>query len=157
MSTHLPRKNGLIQLERTGPFVPPISFPGIADVVVTDSFRTALEGSGLTGFTFQPLIKARIVDLDWSAWDQLSSDPPVYPSSGEPEDYILERPHSEEMAARIGDLWEVCLEAHDPVERVWEIGIDWFCGRTELWVSERAKDWLQRQAGRWIAFEERFT
>src|SRR5262249_4504338 len=38
MSTHLPRKNGLIQLERTGPFVPPISFPGIADVVVTDSF-----------------------------------------------------------------------------------------------------------------------
>ena len=29
MSCHLPRKNGLIQYERIGPFMPPICFPGL--------------------------------------------------------------------------------------------------------------------------------
>ena len=36
MSGHLPRRDGLIQLERTGPFVPPMTFPGIGVVVVND-------------------------------------------------------------------------------------------------------------------------
>ena len=61
MTSHLERQNGLLQLERTGPFVPPISLPGIADIVVTNDFKHLLEGSGLTGFTFQPVIKKHIV------------------------------------------------------------------------------------------------
>ena len=75
MSTHLPRKDGLIQLERTAPFVPPISFPGIGDIVVTNAFRAELEASGLTGFTFAPIVKARIVESNWETWDRDASKP----------------------------------------------------------------------------------
>jgi hypothetical protein len=74
MSAHLGRKNGLIQLEGTGPFVPPISLPGIGDIVVTDTFRRELESSGLTGFTFAPLIKARVVELRWEMWDRTARE-----------------------------------------------------------------------------------
>jgi hypothetical protein len=46
MTSHLgPASDGLAQLERTGPFVPLISFPGF-DIVVTDGFRTKLAESG---------------------------------------------------------------------------------------------------------------
>jgi hypothetical protein len=49
--------SGLLLIERTGPFVPPISIGGLhSPVVVTDSFRRELEGSGLTGFGFQPAV-----------------------------------------------------------------------------------------------------
>src|SRR5262249_59136768 len=70
MSAHLPRKDGLIQLERTAPFVPPISFPGIGDVVVTNAFRAELEASELTGFTFIPIVKARIVESNSETSDR---------------------------------------------------------------------------------------
>ena len=59
MTSHLDREDGRLQLERTGPFVPPIALSGIADIVVTDAFRSALEASGLTGLRFQPVIKRR--------------------------------------------------------------------------------------------------
>ena len=65
MSCHSGRDKGLIQLERTGPFVPPISLPGIGDVVVTDRFRKKLEASGLLGLRFQPVTKKLIVESDW--------------------------------------------------------------------------------------------
>ena len=117
MTSHLERQNGLLQLERTGPFVPPISLPGIADIVVTNDFKHLLEGSGLTGFTFQPVIKKHIVFLEWEKWDKKSEEPLEYPGTGEPEDYILERAHSPELAQQIGDLWELCLEECAEVER----------------------------------------
>ena len=107
MSAHLPRKEGLIQLERTGPFIPPVSFPGLGDIVVAANFRAALESSGLTGISFQPVIKARIVELNWPLWDSTSDDPAEYPAEGAPEDYILARPHSDEVSAQLGDVWEL--------------------------------------------------
>jgi hypothetical protein len=103
MSCHLDRTEGLIQLERTGPFVPPISFPGISDIVVTDAFRRQLEASGLSGLRFQPVIKRRIVRLDWHLWDSGVEEPAEYPADGEPESYILERSHSASTANQIGD------------------------------------------------------
>ena len=69
MSMHLPRVAGLIQLERTGPFVPPITQPGL-EIVVTDAFKARLEASGLTGFGFQPVLKRDIVQLEWERWDR---------------------------------------------------------------------------------------
>src|SRR5439155_24383330 len=70
MSAHLGRDaRGTIQLERTGPFVPPISFPGIGDVLVTDAVKKQLEASGLSGFSFRAVRLARIVRLDWHLWD----------------------------------------------------------------------------------------
>jgi hypothetical protein len=171
MTSHLERHEGFLQLERTGPFVPPIFLPGIADIVVTDDFKHLLEGSGLTGFTFQPVIKKHIVVLEWEKWDKESEEPLEYPSTGEPEDYILERAHSPELAQQIGDLWELCLEECAEVAReqigpqTWDVEIfvvqsswnerDWFRakGVGYNYVSENAKLWLERIASEWVRFE----
>src|SRR5687768_12425214 len=72
------------ELQRTGPFVPPISFPGLGCVVVTDAMRRELESSGLTGFSFIPAIKSVIVPIAWHEWDLLSDEPSFYPEDGEP-------------------------------------------------------------------------
>ena len=100
---------GLLQIQRTGPFVPPISFPGLREIVVTEDFRAQLEASGLTGFSFRPVVKQHIVDLDWQKWDKNADDPKVYPRSGEPEDYILERKHSPKTASKMPVLWELAV------------------------------------------------
>ena len=100
---------GLLQIQRTGPFVPPISFPGLREIVVTEDFRAQLEASGLTGFSFRPVVKQHIVDLDWQNWDKNADDPKVYPRSGEPEDYILERKHSPKTANKMPVLWELAV------------------------------------------------
>jgi hypothetical protein len=78
--------SGLLLIERTGPFVPPISIGGLhSPLVVTDSFRRELERSGLTGFGFQPAVKQRIVRLAWERWDRSAAEPAEYPAEGEPE------------------------------------------------------------------------
>jgi hypothetical protein len=105
MADHLPRLGVSLQLERTGPFVPPISFPG--HVVVTDHVKRNLE-QHLPSLNFRPTIKTRIVRLDWHTWDTTTSDPPIWPESGEPEDYILAEPHDPLLAEELGDLWELC-------------------------------------------------
>ena len=69
LSARLDRQKGLIQLERTGPSIAPITLPNYNDVIVTQGLQLALEQSGLTGFSFQPVIKRHIVDLDWEGWD----------------------------------------------------------------------------------------
>ncbi len=157
MTSYLERLEGLLQLERTGPFIPPISFPGIGNIVVIDDFKTALERSGLSGLTFQPVTKARIVRLEWELWDQSKQDPEFYPESGEPEDYILERPHSPETAEQMGILWELRLAEHavfrgrsEEPYSLWVLadwdGTDLFRAHSSgyNYASERAKDWLEK-------------
>lgn len=170
VTAHLSRQDGMLQLERTGPFIPPISFSGIRDIVVTDVCRALLEASGLTGFTFRPVIKRHIVHLEWERWDRTTEDPPEFPETGEPEDYILERPHSPEIAEGMGNLWEVVLGEHAVVERVprgpgstdndiyvvqasWD-GTDFFRASTVgyVYVSEQAKTWLEQVAAEWVSF-----
>ena len=167
MSAHLSRKDNLIQLERTGPYIPPISFPGIGDIVVTDEFRRQLESSGLSGLRFQPVIKKHIAHLDWRRWDLTAKRTPEYPEGGEPENYILGRPHSPEISDQMGDLWELLGEYKASAKEdasgtlvligeSWQ-GADFFRAengwRTVL-VSEKAKAWLQKLAGEHIRFME---
>jgi hypothetical protein len=68
-----------------------------------------LESSGLTGFTFLSVEKKLIVELHWEAWNMSAEEPPEYPASGEPEGYILEKPHSTTAATALGELWEVVV------------------------------------------------
>jgi hypothetical protein len=169
MSCHLERNDrGEIQLERTGPFIPPISFPGIGDIVVTTSFRKKLEESGLTGFHVQPVVKAHIVDLDWHRWDRSAREPKKYPAGGEPENYILDRKHSESVSRMLGDLWEIIPgEAARVTKRPkgpnwWNVDIvlaadsvgaqDLFRATDVAYnfASSRAKEWFQGNAGEWI-------
>lgn len=160
MTSDLDRQDGMLQLERTGPFVPPISFPGPGSVVVTDALKERLERSGLSGFTFLPVIKKHIVRLEWEKWDQAAEEPQEYPESWEPEDYISERPHSHEVAQQLGDLWEVRLEEHAeiiPYQGLahWD-GTDWFRAKGQLieYVSEEAKKWLEDAVPQWVSFKK---
>ena len=166
MSAHLPRKDGLIQLERTAPFVPPISFPGIGDIVVTHAFRAELEASGLVGFTFAPVMKARIVESKWETWDRSAPKPAAYPTGGEPENYILASPHQPELADRIGALWEIVPGLGGTVERrrtgEGPRDVDVILrpsGASDVfraegvrynYVTQRAMEWLLARASDWV-------
>jgi hypothetical protein len=116
MSSHLERIDGQLALERTGPFIPPITFPGISEIVVTSEARTLLESAGLTGFGFFPVNKFHIVHLDWHLWD-LSAEEPLE-TEEEPEDYILKHPHSEEAALALGEVWEIAVPETATVRRI---------------------------------------
>ena len=117
MSAHLPRVAGRLQLERSGPYVPGVSCPGIGDVVVTDEVRARIESSGLSGCAFLPVDLARIVHIDWTGWDLTAKFPPVHPLSGEPENFILANEHDELLAHRMGTLWELQLSSGTRVAR----------------------------------------
>jgi hypothetical protein len=175
MTAHLGRKDGLLQLERTGPFVPPISMPGIGDIVVTGQFKVQMEASGLTGFLFRPVIKKHIVHLEWDKWDSEALEPPMYPQTGEPEDYILLEPHSPSLADNMESLWEIVLQQSASAERIqvgprsWDVstrlvlsswdGADLFRAKDAgyNYVSARAKQWLEKRIPEWVRFEEALT
>lgn len=153
MSAHLPREAGLLQLERTGPWVPPISFPGFS-VVLTDATRTAFEALAFSGAAYKPVVKRHIARLDWRSWPLDEPQPPEYPSEGEPENYILDRPHDPGLAESLGDLWELDLAEHAQSVRgdlgevlirqdSWD-GTDFFrLGGTRINVAtDRAVEWL---------------
>lgn len=169
MSSHLPRAEGRIQLERTGPFIPPITFPGLGDVVVTDDFRGRMEALEFTGIAFSPVIKARIVEYHWEDWDRGSEEVPEFPEGGEPENYILSRTHSPEVAESFGELWELELpeDAEATSVRVsrgvfefrvnastWQ-GAHLFRpkGKRHVVATEKAKEWLQSIADQWINYQ----
>ncbi|HEX5081214.1 MAG TPA: hypothetical protein VFY40_04150 [Blastocatellia bacterium] len=172
MTSHLPRTSeGLLQLERTAPFVPPITFPGISDLVVTDNFRQRLDSSGLTGLSFMPVKKARIVTLEWERWDRKAPKPAFYPESGEPEDYILSRRHNPKMAEVVGELWEIALTVglrtqrpRPVVERMEEIEVllsSWngadLCRATGVgyvYASDRAQQFFLNEVCDYVAFRD---
>ena len=106
MTAHLGRRGGSLQLERTGPFVPRITFPGVGDIVLTEVARQEAEAE-LPSLSFRRVWSTRIVRLDWSAWDAALEEPPVFPETGEPEDYILGQPHDPALAEQLGQFWEL--------------------------------------------------
>jgi hypothetical protein len=109
MSSHRRRVNGRLSLERTGPQIPPITLPGIGDIIAAAEARNQLEATDLTGFTFVPVEKALIVELHWETWNLSSAEPPELPESGEPEDYILGGTHSQTASEALGELWEIAV------------------------------------------------
>ncbi len=101
-------EGGEQRLDRTGPFVPPISFPPYSGVVVvTSEARQKLEASGMSGVgEFRPLLLGKVAFVDWQKWDTSRKlDGDLLPFEGEPEEYILHNPHDAEAAAQIGQLW----------------------------------------------------
>ena len=173
MTSHLSRTvDGRLQLERTAPFVPPISFPGISDLVVTDECKRKLENSKLVGFSFRTVSKARIVESTWHNWDLNSESPAEYPESGEPEDYILMREHSPILESSIGEIWEVLLtesaktERSVQEERRWDdpiyllmnswTGADLFRASNVgyIYASEQAQKWFNETYPDYVRFSD---
>ena len=157
-----------MQLERTGPFVPPLTFPAIAEVVATSSFRKALERSPLTGLSFQEARIITAVNLHWETWDRTPRLPPVIPPSGEPEDFVPVGGHDPECAKAIGQLWEVKASSCGVGAsrmlgfRRYSYSVDvppehpdFFraTGLAPMLVSETARAWLIEAAPDWVAFE----
>ena len=171
MANHSPRVDGRLALERTGPYIPPITLPGIGDVVVTSHARQQLESSGLTGFTFRPVEKVLTVELRWEKWDLTADEPPRFPDSGEPEDYILGQPSSPAIAAALGELWEVLVPETATILRpqgivnsyeelrldlsTWN-GADLFrsSGYLAILFTERAREWFSNNWGKYVEFDE---
>lgn len=173
VSDHLGRKggeDGPIQLERTGPFVPPITFPGIGKLIVTNEMKEAMEKAGFRGISFRLVEKTHISNVPWHEWDLTAAVPRYYPDGGEPEGYVLHEPHSPELAEAMGSVWEVVLtdsaevvRETDPVSdeivfkyvpRSWN-GNDIFSvsENSYTYVSPRAKAWLKQHAGKWVEFQ----
>jgi hypothetical protein len=132
--------------------------------------RKILESSGLSGFGFQPVFKTRIVRLEWEKWNLSMDHPPEYPSEGEPENYILDRPHDAALASQMGDIWELVVPKTVRVGRAQKVesfkdlwverstwnGADIFRGDDYggALVTQRAKDWLQEHFAGFVQFEE---
>jgi hypothetical protein len=165
MASHLPRQGGWLQLERTGPFMPAVTFPGSGHIVIADNVRKELQGSGLTGALFAPVTKRHIVKLDWRSWRLDAAEPLEYPIDGEPENYILGRPHDPDTATSLGDIWEVQLGIHAETARVerrpllrpgtWD-GTDLFypAGTRIPAASDRAAEWLSTRYPEWVRIVE---
>ena len=162
-------EGGEQRLDRTAPFVPPISFPPFSDgvVIVTSEARQKLEASGLSGVgEFRPVLLGKVVLVDWQKWDRSHPlDGEFLPSNGEPEEYILENPHDAEAAARIGPIWtwhpsrigkvlrengvmrlESIMGKHD-VFRLCDAG--W----KDIIVSENGRRCVGDILGDWVTFE----
>ncbi|MCE9531014.1 MAG: hypothetical protein K8T89_07805 [Planctomycetes bacterium] len=108
-NAHRETPTGPLLLHRTGPFLPPISFPwmraGGHRIVVSDEFRRQLESSGSADLQFGPAVKSRIIKLTWDKWDLAAEGPEQYPD-GEPENYIEDKPHNARAAAAMPKAWE---------------------------------------------------
>ena len=171
MTSHSPRKDGRLALERTGPFIPPITQPGIGDVVLTSPARQLLESSGLSGFSFRPVEKVLTVEVRWENWDLNAEQPPYFPDSGEPEDYILGQPDSPAASAALGELWELFVPNTATVLRpkaivssyrellldlsTWN-GADLFRseGYASILFTEPAREWFFDKWGNYLDFSE---
>lgn len=161
-------EGGEQRLDRTGPFVPPISFPPYSGVVVvTSEARQKLEASGMSGVgEFRPLLLGKVVLVDWQKWDTSRKlDGDRLPFNGEPEEYILHNPHDAEAAASIGQLWtwhpsrigtvlrdngvlrvEGIRNRHD----VFRFCDDW---STKIIVNETGRQYVRDVCGDWVSFE----
>ena len=171
MTSRLGRSSkGFLRLERTGPFVPPISFPH-GSIVVTSEFQKTLDKSDFGPFQYMPVEKAHVRDLRWEHLDRTAL-PPSISDAGDPEYLILGGPHSPKAASMMGDLFEVKLKAGAKVtsEKIRESRRIKYISRVdpESWdgsslfhpegkllriATEEFALWLGRQAPQWFSTE----
>ena len=165
--------HGPLVLRRTGPFLPPISFPGAGGVVVSDDFRQEAERERLAGpQQFLPVETSRVVRLDWHKWDWSAAEPAEYPFGGEPEEYLDGRPHDPAVAAQMPPLWElvapvvpVRMERQEDPRGGW---LDLFLTDADgdrvpplfrtrqdwgyLVANDQTRQWLERHVREWVRF-----
>jgi hypothetical protein len=130
-----------------------------------------LQPSGLSGFSFLPVEKMLVIELPWETWDLKADEPAMFPESGEPEDYILGKPHSPNAAAALGELWEIVVPSTAIILRLRSIvksyqelqidvstwnGADLFRGDGygSILFSERARDWFSKNWGKYVLFDQ---
>jgi hypothetical protein len=148
-----------ILVSRTGPFVPPITLP-FGRVLVTDDFRQKLLAERFSGLSFEPVGYSKVVRIAWEQWDVNAKEPPFYPETGEPEDYLLDAAHDEQLAASMPRLWAwsvpptagLQVQGSNTFRRELHPGTDVAREYFIVWISERLKLWLGENAGKWVSF-----
>jgi hypothetical protein len=160
MTGHLSRRGGLLQLERAGPFTPPITFPN-CDVVLTQRAKTVLR-KRLLELKFRKVVSARIVRLDWHLWNTNLDDPPIFPKIGEPEHYILEKRDSPKLAEEMGQFWELVPKIDPEIQVRGKLNLARYSGehfvRATLFagynfVSSTLGRTIKEIASEWVSFE----
>lgn len=148
-----------IVVSRTGPFVLPIMVL-FGPVLVTEDFRQRLLPENFSGLSFVPVGYRKVVRIPWDQCDANAREPAFYPDSGEPEDYLLEGAHDQELAEAMPRLWawEVASTTGLQVQRSNTFRRDLHSGTDVareyyiIWISERMKLWLAQNAGQWLSF-----
>lgn len=157
LATRKKAKSPLVEIERTGPFLPPITFPFDA-VVVSQAAKEQMETRRFAGLQFSRAKYAKVVRLEWHEWNLLAPEPHRYPASGEPEDYIIKGKNSDRTAAVMPAIWAFNVP---PTEGLQLLGsntfrldrapdADIFREYSIHWVSERMRVWLEANFGEWI-------
>jgi hypothetical protein len=154
-----------LEIERTGPFCPPIFLPSSGFVVVNSQMRAAIESERFSGISFRDVVKRKIVKVNWETWDMSAEEPPIVPRGGEPEGYIRRNRHSPETSLQMGDLWEVVLSdgadircgddypiVFEYVDGSWggsdlfaatEVGGSYCSARFARWIMDRFSTWVK--------------
>jgi hypothetical protein len=172
-------ESGPLALHRTGPFLPPVSFPWITNtaghaVVVSAEFRGKLERLKLPGLEFREAGKSRIIPLSWERWDLTAKNPKHSPDGGEPENFMWDEQHDAACAAKMSDAFEVVPPVGPvSVERVEDSDggyLDEFTAERDanpadvppmsrshpthgyVIVNDELKLWLEENAGEWVRF-----
>ena len=153
-------------LIRTGPYVPPITFPDHgAETLVTQDVRAKLESSGLRGLTFIPAAYDRVIRSDWHRRARVPRalrvlTPLRLPEGGEPES-LLEGEHASDIAVRMPPLYVArghLVERGDvstfPTDSDF-VSVNLGYRQFPLYASDRARDWLLRHMGASLAFNRR--
>jgi hypothetical protein len=156
------RVDGVIQLERTGPFIPALSMPSTDEVVIVDDLRHRLCASDLHGFVVRPVVKRKVVRLEWETWPH-TDEPAQYPAGGEPENYVLRRKHDDRTAEALGALWELTAACSvqfctDDANAVFvdQPARDFFSGSKRhpgVYVSARAREWFAKEVPECVAWD----
>ncbi len=164
-------ENGQLRLARTGPVMPPITFPSGGHTIVTDEMRRCMVAAGFRGVSYRPVIKEHIIEIHWEHWDWGRDEPGFYPPGGEPEFYF-NRAHSERASIPLGDLWELILVSGVDLEKVLDPhrrhsssfkalrgsrnDADIFFGKMSSirYCSVRAKLWFERHVPAWVRFAD---
>ena len=152
-----------VKIRRTGPFMPPITFP--YRCVVSDSFKELLH-QRFAYLEFAEAVKKHIVELHWDKWDR-SGELQQYPNGAEPESYLRGR-HSVRASKQLGKIW--CVQfpigaktwispsrdfVIDPA--TWS-GTDFFQtvqnDYTAHLVTEVGREFLEQHAGEWVSFRD---
>lgn len=158
---------GRLILERSGPFVPPISFPS-KGVIATGEFKLAFQ-QRFRGCSFLPVVKHHTPVVHWEGLDRSGVVPEQF--LGAVEGHILDQPHSEVASKQIGELWELQLpeggvttSVRDRATRKWNVtfdpkswtGSDLFMSATQriLIATSAGASWLKSFAGDWLTIAE---
>jgi hypothetical protein len=167
------RVDGCLHIQRLGPYAPPV-FVGLGNrLIATDSFLEKLVSSHFAHFSFRPVLKTKIVEMNWQDWYLKDKRFPIFYETN--PSVIISRPHSPVASAKMGELWEVELNEDVPGLRVGKIGENIIQIDIAKWnhddlfyakvpnnpinptfpvATERAREWLEENCENWLRFTE---